>query len=68
MDDYIKQELSSEGSPRLFLTYFLLLYTTHQHIPYHVVIVDCNHVGPATVSFKDVVHRGTLPTKQQMFW
>ena len=32
-----------------------LLYTTYQHIPYLVTIVNCTDVGSATASFKDLV-------------
>ena len=48
--------------------HIVAVHCIYQHIPYHVVIVDCKHVASATVSFKDLVLRGTLPAKQQMFW
>ena len=48
--------------------HIVAVHCIYQHIPYLVAIVDCNQVGSATVSFKDLVLRRTLPTKQQMFW
>ena len=46
--------------------HIVAVHCIYQPIPYLVAFVDCNHVGSATY-FKDLVHRGTLPTKQQMF-
>ena len=44
-------------------TYTMLATTKYQNILHPVAIVDCTHVVPATISFKDMVtlHRRTLP-------
>ena len=47
--------------------HIVAVHCIYQHIPYLVSIVNCKHIASAAVSFKDLVHRGTLPVKQQMW-